>query len=80
MLQVKSLLLRCLAWGLLLGWTVEVQAGQFYNPRRYHNTRQSLTNRAVARRLARKSRQTASSSKTSPKHKTKARKRYHRRR
>lgn len=37
-----------------IGLALEVDARQFYSPRRYHATRQSLTNRAVSKRLARK--------------------------
>ncbi|MCC2671341.1 MAG: hypothetical protein K0Q72_3812 [Armatimonadetes bacterium] len=46
--------IRVLLAVLTLGIATEVvMAQQFYNPSRYHNTRQSLTNRTITRRLGR---------------------------
>jgi len=59
-----SLLAAALALGLILGETGSAaEAQQFYNPWHYHHTRQQLSNRAVARRVARGRKQKAQTKK-----------------
>jgi hypothetical protein len=71
MTSLPRLLGLALTFGLLFGeGAIVAQAQQFYNPWRYHHTRQQMSNRAVAkstaRRAARKRRQARRSSTRKP--------------